>query len=353
MTGFVQDIESLVYRHVDADVDIAIEDVRRLAGGASRPIYGFRLRTGDEAADYVLRVESRTPVAATRVHEAELLSHVYQAGVLVPAIRWSGESAGQLGGAYVVMDRVVGEALPRKLFREARYENTRRNLPGQLARELARIHQVDPGTVADAVGWSLGAVDETNATRFATLAQLEQYETLRRALAEGRPQPVFELVHRWLVDRLPPPTDLVLVHGDFRLGNMMFDENGLAAILDWELAHLGDAYEDLGWLAVRSWRFGRNELPIGGLTDRETFWQAYEEASGRIVDPESARYWELYGNWRWGVICMMQTGRRRDAGAIDVELASIGRRVSEVEREMLRLLEALDEPAASAKKSAS
>jgi aminoglycoside phosphotransferase (APT) family kinase protein len=160
------------------------------------------------------------------------------------------------------------------------------------------------------------------------------YQTMAR-----EPHLAFELAFRWLRQHIPPRQERVLVHGDYRMGNVMFGPEGLRAILDWELAHIGDPLEDLGWMCVRSWRFGNDSLPVGGVGKREEFWQAYEEAGGYPVDPKRVHFWEIFGNLRWGVICLNMTQPFLDGQNPSVELAAIGRRTSETEWELLHLME--------------
>ena len=114
---------------------------------------------------------------------------------------------------------------------------------------------------------------------------------------------------------------------------------GARAILDWELAHIGHPMEDLGWVCVRSWRFGNDDLPVGGVGTREEFWRAYEAAGGAPVDPDRVRFWEAFGNLRWGIICISQARAYLDKLSRSVELASIGRRTAETEWELLNLME--------------
>jgi aminoglycoside phosphotransferase (APT) family kinase protein len=131
-----------------------------------------------------------------------------------------------------------------------------------------------------------------------------------------------------------------VVHGDFRIGNVIFGPEGLRAVLDWELAHVGDPMEDVGWLCVRSWRFGADDRPAGGLCGREEFFAAYERAGGVAIERAAAHWWEVFGNLRWGIMCIMQARTFLDGVVRSVELASLGRRVAEMELELLELTEA-------------
>ena len=166
--------------------------------------------------------------------------------------------------------------------------------------------------------------------------QIEDWE--RQLDLIGEPLPAVELGLRWLRANLPPAAELALVHGDFRLGNFIVSERGLEAVIDWELAHLGDPAEDIGWLSVRSWRFGNDQLPVAGLGGLEDFLAAYEAAGGRAPEPERLRFWEAFGNLKWAVICARQAYDHRSGERRSHELASLGRRICEPEWDLLELI---------------
>jgi aminoglycoside phosphotransferase (APT) family kinase protein len=155
----------------------------------------------------------------------------------------------------------------------------------------------------------------------------------------GWPRPVFQLALRWLRDHDPGPSERVtLVHGDFRHGNLMIGPDGVRAVLDWELAHLGDPMEDLGWICVNSWRFGVIDKPVGGFGTYEELFSGYEAASGIAVDVARVKFWEVMGTLRWGVMCVGMMQRFRLGPDHSMERAMIGRRSSETEIDLLRLL---------------
>ena len=151
------------------------------------------------------------------------------------------------------------------------------------------------------------------------------------------PHPVLDLAERWLEARAPDPSRITLVHGDYRVGNAIFDETGVRAILDWELVHVGDPIEDLGWLCTRAWRFG-SPLPAGGVGTREQLVGAYESASGTKVDREALRFWEAFGSFKVALVFIMQSRVYLDGRVRSVELASLGRRTVEAEDALLRIL---------------
>jgi aminoglycoside phosphotransferase (APT) family kinase protein len=317
--------------HHDGEVEVS--GFARMAGGASRAIYSFdACFDGEDTRKLVLRMDAMSAaLQAQSRDEFVLLSVALEAGVTVPRVYWDGDETAGLGSKFFIMDRVDGEAIARKLLRDEEYARTRERLPAALARELARIHEIP--------------ADDGRLECLAPLSPDGPADEVRRYLAvldlagDGHPQPVLRFVARWLIRNAPADRPRTLVHGDFRIGNILFDREGLTAVLDWELAHFGDPMEDLGWLCVRAWRFGVDERAVGGLCDRERLFELYEREGGSPVDAAAVRYWEILGNWKWAVMCVMQAGRRNDGAYPDIELAAIGRRIADSEWEALALLE--------------
>ena len=163
---------------------------------------------------------------------------------------------------------------------------------------------------------------------------------LERNLDEiGEPHPALELGLRWLRRNEPhAPKNLTLLHGDYRLGNMMVNEQGLVSVLDWEFAHIGDPYEDITWSLVRDWRFGNDHLYFCGIAPPDEFFGAYERAMGVTIDHAKVRYWEVMGNVRWAVGMLNQAQRHLSGEELNLEFASLGRRCAELELEVMRLI---------------
>jgi aminoglycoside phosphotransferase (APT) family kinase protein len=313
--------------------EVVIDGLRRVPGGASRETWSFDARFGGAAPRALIlrRDPGRTSVGSDRGLEFRVLRAAYAAGVPVPEVLWLGDDPAVLDGRFFVMARIEGETLARRLLREASYAEARRVMPGQLGATLARIHAVplDEATLAGLAG--LG--DDGHPAAL----ELARYEQLYRTLAP-EPHPVNEFGFRWRGRRLPASRRRVLVHGDYRIGNVMFGPEGLRVVLDWEQAHVGDPMEDLGWMCVRAWRFG-SPLPVGGIGERDQFFRAYERAGGDAVDPEVVRFWEALGDLKWAVICIAQAKTFLDGGVKSVELASIGRRTAEAEHDLLELVD--------------
>jgi aminoglycoside phosphotransferase (APT) family kinase protein len=304
-----------------------VESPRRLSGGASRETWSFDVVHGDGRVEpLVLRRDPGATIGSTdRATEYELVRAAGAAGVVVPAVTFLLDPEDELGAGFV-MERIEGETIPRKILRDAPYAEARTVLVGQCAHALARIHAVPLDT--------LPALPVQDAA-----ALLDQYRGVLDAL--GEPHPVFELGLRWLAERIPdlPSTAPTLVHGDFRTGNFIVGPEGLRAVLDWELAHLGDPVEDLGWFCVKSWRFGNVDQRAGGFGTAEELLAAYTAAGGAAVDPDHLRFWEVFGTLKWGVICEMQTFSHLQGLVRSVELAALGRRVAEQEWDLLALLD--------------
>ncbi len=297
--------------------DVSIEGLRRLSGGASRVTSAF---------DAVAPDGTRTPLVVQQVRsgtggtgpgmavEAAVLRAAAEAGVPVPRVVAVGE-----GASFVVLEHVEGETIARKILRDDEFSAARPVLAGQCGRALAALH----GMPVDAV------------PRLESPDQVAQYRAVLDA--SGQPHPALELGFRHLEATRPPAAETTVVHGDFRHGNLIVGPDGLRAVLDWELVHVGDPLEDLSWLCVKSWRFGAAPR-VGGFGEVPELVGAYEEASGRTVDLDALRWWETFGTLKWGIMCIMQAAAHLTGAARSVELAAIGRRVCEVEHDLLLLL---------------
>lgn len=305
----------------------ALTHLRRLSGGASQETWSFDAATSDGTEGLILR---RTPGGRPRGAgsnalllpiEALLIERAAVAGVAVPKIIRVLKEDDCLGEGYV-MSRLEGETIPQRILRDDAYAGVREKLAYQCGEALARIHKIDTSGVE---GLSVSPIE----------GELEKYFAIYDGF--GDPHPVFELAFRWLRDNMPKKVEPALVHGDFRHGNLMIGVDGLRAVLDWELAHIGDPMEDLGWICVNSWRFGHPEKPVGGFGSYEDLFSGYESAGG-VVDRNRVRYWEVLGTLKWGVMCLIMVSAFRGGMDRTVERATIGRRASETEIDLLNLL---------------
>lgn len=311
---------------------VTIADAQPLSGGASRDTWRFTARGATLEQSLVLRRDLPTQMfdeALTRAQEFHLMRTAYEHGVKVARVRFLCEDPSVLGSPFFVMDYVHGVSIGTKVIHAPELAAARERLPQQLAEQLARIHQLPMAQLSflprapEDVPYGRYVVDQM----YALLDKL------------GVHNPVWEWALRWAQNHLPAQTRTTVIHGDFRIGNVLVDEAGLAAVIDWEFAHIGDPHEEMGYICMRDWRFGAIDRHFAGLADRETFLQAYEAASGVPVDRQAVDWWEIMGNIRWGIICMSQANRHLSGLEPSVELASLGRRSAEMQLETLRLIE--------------
>lgn len=305
---------------------LEVGSIERLSGGASRQSFAASVRLASGQRELVVQRKRRGALGASMTDEAALVRAAGEAGVPVAEVLAATDDPAPLGGGAMVVARVGGEALAQTILREDRFAGARASLLVEAATALAAIGRIDPA--AGGLGWLRN--DDP----------LELLAALHRGL--GRAQPVVELALRWLERNRPAPTlRTTVVHGDFRLGNLVVDPTGegpaLAAVLDWELAHLGDPAEDLAWACVKAWRFGSG-APALGIGSVDGWVAAYEAAGGEPTDRDRLRWWLVYGTLRWAIICELQAAAHLGGIVDSVELAVLGRRVAESEHDLLGLL---------------
>ena len=288
-----------------------VSELHRLSAGAHRETWSFLAADGRRCV--VQRMPLSDGVHAALDTELGILRMAAEAGVPVARV------LATLPDGFVV-EHVDGESLPQRIIRDDRYRAARDDLAFQAGTILARLHAAPVGGVP-----ALQPQDPV----------ARCYEVLDRLNASN---PAFELVLRRLELTRPEPRPQTIVHGDFRLGNMLIDERGIAAVLDWELVHLGDPIEDLGYLCVPAWRFGGSR-PVAGVGSYEALLGAYRTAGGGEVALRELLWWQTASTVWWGVLCLVQASRHLSGETRSVELAAIGRRACEQEWDALAMLE--------------
>ena len=297
-----------------------VDNLRALTGGASRTTWAFDAVTGSQRRALILRTGPPDDVHAGMELEAAVQVAAAAAGAPVPDVLIASDSVEILGNPFLICGEIAGETIVRRIQRQLD-DDGRATLLRQCAHALAAIHR--------------------GATHAPGLAPQDDVAEWRLRLDEmADTTATFEWAFRWLAKNRPPPSPLRLVHGDFRMGNLIVDGSNLAAVLDWELVHIGEIYEDLAWFCIRAWRFGAPPtMAAGGLGSIDDFVAAYEDAGGAAVDRAALRWWLVVATLRWGVICRFQAERHLSGHTRSVELAAIGRRVCETEWDLLDLLE--------------
>lgn len=309
--------------------DARVTNLQLLAGGASKETWALTLDTAIGQRELIVR---RAGGGAMYSEQLTLEGEF----TVIGAARAAGVTVAQpleylpdlLGREAFISERLHGETIGRRVVSRPELHPARIALPMQMARELALIHSV----ALEGLEFLPGAKLESGAAH--CVARL--YAELDSVL---EPHPVIELALRWLSLHEPPGNDATLVHGDFRIGNLMVNQTDLVGVLDWEFAHIGDPAEDLAWPLIRAWRFGRDDQHLGGIGNLQPFLTAYNVLSGRAITTETLFYWEVMGNVKWAIGALTQAKRHLDGLERSVELAVLGRLSSEMEFELLHLLE--------------
>ncbi len=331
--SFEARLDRVLRREIDDCERLAA--IERLSGGASQETYRLRIETEAGERQLALRrsqggkaeearaVERSAP--GLRI-EAKLMQVARENGIPEPEVFYVLEPGDELGAGFV-MEWLDGIALGARIVRSPDLADVRPRLARQCGEILGRLHTIDleaHGLDRDLA--SLGASDFIEQTR-------GRYEAL------DTPQPMIDFTARWLMENLPDSPDRTLVHNDFRNGNLMVDQTGVSAVLDWEIAHIGDPMRDLGWICTNSWRYGAGpELPVGGFGTYEDLFAGYEATSGKTVDLKRVQYWEVFGSFWWAVSTLGMTQHYRQGLDRSVERVTIGRRTTECQVDCVNLL---------------
>lgn len=329
---FIAQLQAAVARHIGEPG--TIHDLQRLTGGANKTTWSFDADVAGQRAQFILQLASArandadNPLAGVSPHltadeDARLMIAAVKAGVPAPRVRAILQPDDGLGGGYVT-ERVAGETLATKILRDERFAGARATMAKQCGTILAAIHRIPVAEVPFLM----------------RLTPAEHIAAQRRIIEYfGFHLPALELGLKWAEKNVPRNARHSVVHGDFRAGNFIIREDGIRCVLDWEIGQSGDPMQDLGWVCVKTWRFG-GKKPVGGFGTREDLFEAYEKASGQSVDPAHVRFWEAYGSVRWGIGCLSMGLRGMEE--VGIERCAIGRRIEEPLWDFFNLIEGRD-----------
>ena len=309
---------------LEVGIEGKVSNLEPLTGGASKEIWKFEVSNAKQSTKMILRRGSgiEGPLAIKTADEARIQKEVIKVGAPVPIILAVSKNEEELGDSYI-MHFVEGESIARKILRDKEYKKALPILAYQCGEAIAKIHNVDINNFSFLP--KKPAEDQLE-DLYSTYQSFEQ------------PSPVFEYAYLWLKEQDFGNFQESLVHGDFRLGNIIVNAEGLQSIIDWELAHIGNPLQDLGWVCGNSWRFGKNDKVVGGFGELEDLLEGYNSVSKLKVDKEMVRCWQVFGTFRWGVICLIQAYAHLNGTINSIEKAAIGRRVSETEIDIVDLL---------------
>ena len=309
---------------LEVGIEGKVSNLEPLTGGASKEIWKFEVSNAKKSTKMILRRGSgiEGPLAIKTADEARIQKEVIKVGAPVPKILAVSKNEEELGDSYI-MHFVEGESIARKILRDKEYKKALPILAYQCGEAIAKIHNVDINNFSFLP--KKPAEDQLE-DLYSTYQSFEQ------------PSPVFEYAYLWLKEQDFGNFQESLVHGDFRLGNIIVNADGLQSIIDWELAHIGNPLQDLGWVCGNSWRFGKNDKVVGGFGELEDLLEGYNSISKLKVNKAMVKCWQVFGTFRWGVICLIQAYAHLNGTINSIEKAAIGRRVSETEIDIVDLL---------------
>jgi aminoglycoside phosphotransferase (APT) family kinase protein len=335
MAELEQRLAAFLADRIEGSEEVTVSNLYRIPGGASRETWSFDASWRRDGASlekgFILR---RDPDASLLETERDLEFHVLKLasdnGVRAPKPLWIESEGKWLDRPFFIMERIDGcETSAQRLIAEPTFDRSR--IGRDFVDILASIHRLDWSPLAPAQ-LQPPAPDQCGATEIARWEGILDKDTLE-------PQPILRAAIAWLKRNHPRPAQrIALVHSDYRTGNFLYDESGgIRAMLDWEMAHLGDPLEDVGWACMRPWRWA-GDGQMGALMSREEFYRLYSEASGIEIDEPSVRFWEVLGNLKLAVIFI--TGARSfcEGRTHTLEMASLGRNINRLELEVLDLM---------------
>jgi len=318
-------LQAVIARHLGAPG--TIHDLRQLTGGASRSTSLFEAEANGARHHLIMQSGGVWADRATGLapqlepeQDAKLMIAATEVGVPAPKVRAILEPADGLGRGYIT-DFVEGETLGQRIVRDAKFASARALMAQQCGEILAATHRIDLARVP-----------------FLLCQDAAAHVEAHRQIVDrfGLQLPALDMALRWAAENVPQDARHTVVHGDFRLGNLIVGADGIRCVLDWELGQSGDPMQDLGWLCIRTWRFG-GAAPVGGFGSREDLYTSYERASGYSINPAHVRFWEAFGNVKWVIHCL-RLGMRGVAET-GIERCAIGRRIEEPLWDFLNLIE--------------
>ena len=324
---FEENLAALIARRFEG---AKLASFNQLTAGASQQTFRLTVETSSgEASIYAFRraqpdLESSSYGQLPPSLEVELLKLAADGNVPVPEIHHVLTPEDGLGDGYI-MEWLDGETMGQRIIKLPELAKARESLAFECGQALARIHALP---VENPLSEKLHNVSPEALVR----------ETWDAYVALDTPQPMIDYTAQWLLSHLPKDSRKTLVHGDFRNGNLMVTPDGIKAVLDWELCHIGDPMRDLGWLCVNSWRFGNRSLPVGGFGRVEELVAGYESASSHRVDRHALRFWEVFGSFWWSITTLGMAKTWRTGETPSVERPVIGRRSTEAQMDCVNLL---------------
>lgn len=293
------------------DGEVEVTDLVEHVEGWSRDTASFVAtwrENGQERSDHlVVRAESESQMGSGQgvdvATEFGVMDAAQELAIPLPETYWYESDDSILGGEFFLMAHVGGDApvtweeSDRQELYEA-WDDSDRRLPHQFVDVAAGIHSLDVEDVP------LEAVSNDEVVD----RELDRWEPIYRSMAL-KDEPAINEALRWFRNNKPNIPETTVIHGDFRIGNMLIDDDEITGVLDWELSRVGDPLYDLGYASAKYYA-GKLVEPIErpelacALLEREWFYEEYEKRTGREVDRERVRYWQAFSAFNMLTIAM-------------------------------------------------
>lgn len=321
----INQLKALLEQQLNLEVTDRLKVVK-MSGGAIQENWLIQ----DDSFALVLRKNSEASVSVSsdREQEYRLLSRLHQLGIKVPEPIYFNQAPNFLNSDFFIMQKINGMAEGHKLVRLADVD-IRKNITQDIGKSLASIHKVP---LDDELTAFLPKPNKDNYLADKIQSFKEHLDSLQAT------NPILEYAIDWMADNLPSIDELVLVHGDFRTGNIMIENDHVSGILDWEFTQWGDRREDIGWFTAKCWRFGQDKNVAGGIGSYEDFSQAYTDVCGIHVPEAELTFWHVLSHVRWAIIAIQQSKRNEDMEIPSLELALTEFMVPKLEKNILDIL---------------
>jgi aminoglycoside phosphotransferase (APT) family kinase protein len=314
---------------------VSVSELKRYPVGFSWITYGFCASIDGASHDLILRLGPENGLYApySARPQFEALRALHGSAVPVPEAWWMSDDPAILGDPFFVCSRSPGEApIPWVTSKTAAFADSYRvPLGHQFVDALAAIHTHD---------WRNGPLNDgctdLNLQNVASV-EVERWARLHERW-KLRPFPMIHWALNWLRANLPVAPAISIIHGDYRLGNFLERDGQITAILDWELVHLGDPHEDIGWACLPQYEGGSGL--VCRLIGRDEFFRRYERATGIAVDPTSLRFYTVLSLLKLALTHMAAVRCFEDGRVDDIRLPAMGTQIIPVLRQIEKIVDA-------------
>lgn len=317
---------------------VTVSDLKRFTAGFSWVTVRFHAAFGSgEALDLILRIGDPNGLLAPYTARPEylLLTTLHGTPRLpLPKAYWVCEDPSVIGAPFLISECVQGDT-PLPVWSSeigTRVEGDKSQLLDDFVDALVAIHDFR---------WRESPLRELlpeEDVGVATIREIERWAAFAATPVDDPKALAMHFAGKWLLAHARPPANVSLVHGDYRVGNFMARDGRISAILDWELAHIGDRHEDLAWAGMRT--FGGTDRLIGGLFDRASFYQRYQERAGVAIDWDAIRYFEVLAQFKMAAILVGAERRLREGAVHDVRLGAMSLQMSRTLMGLMSMIKA-------------